>query len=107
MTLPEMRIEDRFYARTAQFNNRFGTESVSNNNEDSESFQNVLKQCIDDVNQKTLDSNAATDSFIKGEDISIEDVMMKATEANLSLQFLTTTRDKLVEGYKELIKMSV
>lgn len=102
-----MKIEDKFYARAAQFNNKFGIETVSNSSESSENFQNVLKQCIEDVNQKALDSNAATDSFIKGEDTSIEDVMMKATEANLSLQFLTTTRDKLVEGYKELIKMSV
>ena len=44
-------------------------------------------------------------AFVRGDDVTIDEVMVKAAEANLSLQFLTTTRDKLVEGYKELIKI--
>jgi flagellar hook-basal body complex protein FliE len=50
-------------------------------------------------------SGATTSAFVRGDDVSIDEVMVKASEASLSLQFLTTTRDKLVEGYKELIKM--
>ena len=100
-----MRIEDNFKLRLQQFKNKFeGNENesiTSNGNE----FSSMLKKCIDDVNQSATESNATTNAFVKGDDVSIDEVMTKASEASLSLQFLTTTRDKLVEGYKELIKM--
>lgn len=102
-----MKIENDFYTKAAQFNTRFFGTEKTNKSEPNADFQNVLKNCIDEVNQKSVESDAATNAFVSGDDISIDQVMMKATEANLSLQFLTTTRDKLVEGYKELIKMSV
>ena len=65
----------------------------------------MLKKCVDNVNEAATESNATTNAFVKGDDVTSDEVMVKAAEANLSLQFLTTTRDKLVEGYKELIKM--
>ena len=101
-----MRIENNFYARAAQFNKVWKNENEIK--EETSNFQSILKKCIDGVNEKSIASDNATNDFVTGKnDISIDEVMMKATEANLSLQFLTTTRDKLVEGYKELIKMSV
>lgn len=100
-----MRIEDNFKLRLQQFKNKFeGNENesiTSNGNE----FSSMLKKCIDDVNQSATESNATTNAFVKGDDVSIDEVMTKASEASLSLQFLTTTRDKLLEGYNELIKM--
>ncbi len=101
-----MRIEDNFNLRLQQFQDKFekndSEEAKSSNSSD---FSNVLKKCIDDVNETATQSNATTNAFVRGEDVTIDEVMVKASEASLSLQFLTTTRDKLVEGYKELIKM--
>lgn len=100
-----MRIEDNFNLRLQQFQNKFeendGKDATSNSNE----FSSMLKKCVDNVNESATESNATTNAFVKGDDVTIDEVMVKAAEANLSLQFLTTTRDKLVEGYKELIKM--
>ena len=98
-----MNIDTNFRIREARFKEAF--EPSVNENEKQSSFQDVLKTCIDEVNEKNVESNSATDAFVKGDDISIDEVMIKATEASLSLQFLTTTRDKLVEGYNQLIKM--
>lgn len=100
-----MRIEDNFNLRLQQFQNKFEENEDKNITSDSSEFSNMLKKCIDNVNETTTESNATTNAFVKGEDVTIDEVMVKAAEANLSLQFLTTTRDKLVEGYKELIKM--
>ena len=100
-----MRIEDNFNLRLQQFQNKFEENEDKNVNSDSSEFSNMLKKCIDNVNETATESNATTNAFVKGEDVTIDEVMVKAAEANLSLQFLTTTRDKLVEGYKELIKM--
>lgn len=105
-----MRIEDNFAQNEVLFNNKF--QSINNNksiDEKSENigFDDVLKKCVDDVNGKFVEADSATSAFIKGDDVSIDEVMIKGQEASLSLQFLTLTRDKLLEGYNELSKMQL
>jgi len=100
-----MRIEDDFRTRVEQFQNKFEGASEKEEIKNSSEFSDVLKKCIDDVNESAIVSSATTSAFVRGEDVSIDEVMVKASEAGLNLQFLTTTRDKLVEGYKELIRM--
>lgn len=100
-----MRIEDNFRIKLDQFQNKFEGTSEKELVNNSTEFSDVLKKCIDDVNETSIVSGATTSAFVRGEDVSIDEVMVKASEASLNLQFLTTTRDKLVEGYKELIKM--
>lgn len=104
-----MRIEDNFAQNEVLFNNKF--QSINNNNEQDKNenvgFGDVLKKCIDDVNGKFAEADSATSAFVKGDDVNIDEVMIKGQEASLSLQFLTLTRDKLLEGYNELSKMQL
>lgn len=103
-----MRIEDNFLMNEAMFNNKFQNANMDKKNEDNSlSFSDILKNSIDAVNDKAIESNLATQGFVKGEDISVDEMMIKGTEASLSLQFLATTRDKLLEGYNELTKMQL
>jgi len=105
-----MRIEDNFKQNEVMFNNKFGSVSnKENTNEEnkSTSFSDVLKNFVNDTNTKMVQANSTTDSFIKGEDVNIDEVMIKGQEASLSLQFLTQTRDKLLEGYNTLSKMQL
>ena len=100
-----MRIEESFNLRLQQFQNKFEENDIKDTASNSNEFSSMLKKCVDNVNEAATESNATTNAFVKGDDVTIDEVMVKAAEANLSLQFLTTTRDKLVEGYKELIKI--
>ena len=105
-----MRIEDNFALNEVMFNNKFGSVSnKENTNEEnkSTSFSDVLKNFVNDTNTKMVQANSTTDSFIKGEDVNIDEVMIKQQESSLSLQFLTQTRDKLLEGYNQLSKMQL
>ena len=105
-----MRIEDNFALNEVMFNNKFKDINKDKNVEeksDSIGFGDVLKKCVEDTNNKMLESNATTTSFIKGEDVSIDDVMIKGEEASLNLQFLTQTRDKLLDGYNTLSRMQL
>lgn len=103
-----MRIEENFARQEALFNSRFNdikgdkTQSTNDN-----PFSSALKQAIDGTNQKLVESDSATNAFIKGDDVSIDEVMIKNQEANLCLQFLTQTRDKLLEGYDTLSKLQL
>lgn len=105
-----MKIEDRFAQNEVIFNNKFNNVSTVENSDkksDSVSFGDVLKGYIDDTNGKIVEANSVTKGFVKGDDVNIDEVMIKGQEASLSLQFLTQTRDKLVEGYKELTRMQL
>ena len=103
-----MRIENSFANREILFNNKF---QLGNNdklqNTENVSFGDVLKKTINDTNDKLVESDAATNAFIRGDDVSIDEVMIKNQEANLCLQFLTQTRDKLLEGYDTLSKLQL
>lgn len=103
-----MRIENNFANREILFNNKFQLNSnTSINNAEKTGFGDILKKAINDTNDKLLQSDAATNAFIKGEDVNIDEVMIKNQEASLCLQFLTQTRDKLLEGYDTLSKLQL
>ena len=109
-----MRIEDNFLLNEVQFNNKFqnvgSNKSGDKNKEESVNsvgFGDVLKEYMNDTNDKMLKASATTTSFIKGEDVNIDEVMINGQEASLSLQFLTQTRDKLLEGYNQLSRLQL
>ena len=105
-----MRIEDNFALNEVMFNNKFknmGSDKSKEEKINSIGFGDVLKKCLDDTNDKMVKSDATSTSFIKGEDVNIDDVMIKNQEASLSLLYLTQTRDKLLEGYNTLSRLSL
>lgn len=106
-----MRIEDNFARNEVLFNNKFKSISDDNNdkqgNESAVGFGEVLKKAIDDTNDKMTTADSTATKFIKGEDVNIDEVMIKNQEASLSLQFLAQTRDKLLEGYNQLSKLQL
>jgi len=105
-----MRIEDKFAQNEVLFNSKFNnitSDKSSEGNSDQIGFGDVLKKVMNDTNDKMLKSDATATSFIKGEDVNIDEVMIKGQEASLSLQFLTQTRDKLLEGYNQLSRLQL
>lgn len=109
-----MTIENNFALNEVLFNDKFknigNDKSSDKSNEEkinSVAFGDVLKGYMDDTNDKMLKSSATTTSFVKGEDVNIDEVMIKAQEASLNLQFLTQTRDKLLDGYNQLSRLQL
>lgn len=105
-----MRIEDKFAQNEVLFNSKFNNISNNKNEDEKENnveFNDVLKKCIDDTNDKMNQADSTAKKFIRGEDVNIDEVMLKNQEASLSLQFLTQTRDKLLEGYNQLSRLQL
>ncbi len=105
-----MRIEESFARQEALFNAKFNKKV--NNSDDNEaaktdSFASALKSAIDGTNEKLIASDEAASAFVRGDDVNIDEVMVKNQEASLCLQFLTQTRDKLLEGYDTLSKLQL
>lgn len=105
-----MRIEDSFARNEILFNNKF--KGIINDNAEGKNgnvvgFGDVLKKTIDDTNDKLTTADSTATKFIKGEDVNIDEVMIKNQEASLSLQFLAQTRDKLLDGYNQLSRLQL
>lgn len=79
----------------------------SSQNTEKKEFSNVLEKFIGDVNESQLVSNETVDKFIKGEDVAVHDVMIAMNEAQMSMQLLLEVRNKVVEAYQEINRLSL
>lgn len=70
-------------------------------------FSDTLQMAIDraDGAQKTAD--AQVEAFVAGESDNVHDAMIAMNEASLHFQLLTEVRNKLLDGYQELMRMQV
>lgn len=80
--------------------------NIVNENE-GVTFISELKKKLDEVNDDQVKAEAVTESFIKGDDVDIHQVMLVNEEAKLSLQMAVQVRNKLVEAYQELNRMQL
>ena len=83
------------------------TDGTSSTSKTSASFADTLKTSLDNINSEQIQAETATNSFIKGGDIDIADVMLKNEEAKMSLQYAVQVRNKLVDAYQEIAKMQM
>jgi flagellar hook-basal body complex protein FliE len=70
-------------------------------------FGNLLTDFIGDVNKSQIDSSKITQSFISGDNVEIHEVMIAGEKAKTSLELLMEIRNKTVDMYRELTRMSV
>lgn len=72
-----------------------------------QSFANELKDAISNVNNQQLASDAATNKLISGGDIDLHEVMIASQKASITLNATLEVRNKVIEAYQEIMRMSV
>lgn len=87
----------------------FENNNVSSNsiNKSSNSFQNLLKESLDKLNEKQIDANNMTNDFIAGKDVEVHEMVLSMDEAKMSLQLAIQVRNKVVEAVQELTRMQL
>jgi flagellar hook-basal body complex protein FliE len=70
-------------------------------------FGDYLKNAISEVNSAQIQSDAATEGFIKGDQIDLHEVMIVAQKASITMQTALEIRNKAVEAYQEIMRMQV
>ena len=70
-------------------------------------FGDTLKMAVDraDAAQKTAD--AQVEAFVSGESQNVHEVTIAMNQAELHFQLLAEVRNKLLDGYQELMRMQV
>ncbi len=74
---------------------------------DKENFGAVLKDAISAVNNSQVASDKMTNRLVNGENVELHDVMITAQKANITLNTALQIRNKVVEAYQEIMRMTV
>lgn len=75
--------------------------------ESQQSFGTFLKDAIQEVNAKQIESDTMTQKLILGENVDLHNVMITAQKASIALNATMEIRNKVIEAYQEIIRMPV
>lgn len=70
-----------------------------------ESFAETLKRFVGEVSDAQGRSGDAIQSFLRGDEVELHEVMAAAEEAGIALEMLIEIRNKLAEAYRTIIGM--
>ncbi|HID95280.1 MAG TPA: flagellar hook-basal body complex protein FliE [Candidatus Latescibacteria bacterium] len=70
-------------------------------------FADLFKGFIKDVNRLQLEADNAIELLATGGITEIHQVMVAVEEANIALQLMLEVRNRLLEGYQELMRMPI
>ena len=70
-------------------------------------FVELFGKMVDEVNDKQLAAEQAVRDLASGRTESVHDVMIAEAEAEISFRLLSQTRNKLVDAYKEIMRMQI
>jgi len=69
-------------------------------------FENVFSDFIGEVNKTQYDSKKLTEDFLNGKNVELHEVMIAGEKAKTSFELLMEIRNKAIDMYKELSRMS-
>ena len=83
-------------------NNTIDNTNKNLNESDKVNFTDVLNNAVNKVNDSQVKANTDIEALIKGDDITMHEVMLSTQEAQISMQLMLEMRNKLYDAYKEL-----
>ena len=70
-------------------------------------FGSALKQAVGALDQLGQKADASSMSLAKGDPIDVHEVMLNTEQASLGFSMALQVRNKLVDAYQEIMRMSV
>lgn len=70
-------------------------------------FFEALQNSMEEVNQNQMAADGAIKDLIAGRTKNIHETMLQLQKADLSLKTMMQVRNKILEAYKEIMKMQV
>ncbi|MGL5328090.1 MAG: flagellar hook-basal body complex protein FliE [Peptostreptococcaceae bacterium] len=86
------------------------SQKVSKNNDNvnaGNDFSKVIGDMVNKVDDSQINADNKIQGLIKGEDVSMHEVMLSMQESQLSMQLLIEMRNKLVEAYQEINRVQL
>lgn len=74
--------------------------------EATETFASFLKTAVDGVAAQEQQAHAVSDLFLVGK-ADVNDVLIAATKAELSLNLTAQVRNKVIDAYQEIMRIQI
>ena len=82
-------------------------QAVSQQQAKRKGFVDTLTQAIGQVDQNIKAADRAAEAFASGANGNIHEVMIMTEKADLSFRLASAVRNKLLEAYREIMRMQV
>jgi flagellar hook-basal body complex protein FliE len=70
-------------------------------------FGDLLKQALQEVNQVSAQSEGEARNLMTGESADMHTAMLAVQKADLSFQMMMAVRSKLIDAYREVMRMQM
>ncbi len=70
-------------------------------------FSKILSKAIEQVNELQHEASKMQEDFATGKIDNVHEVLIAAEKADISLRLTTEIRNKIVEAYKEIMRMQI
>jgi flagellar hook-basal body complex protein FliE len=70
-------------------------------------FGDLLKQALQEVNQVSAQSEVEARNLMTGEGADMHSAMLAVQKADLSFQMMMAVRSKLIDAYREVMRMQM
>jgi flagellar hook-basal body complex protein FliE len=70
-------------------------------------FANLLHDAVQEVSGKQAAATDAVNGLLSGQNVSLHQAMIAMEEANVSFQLMIEVRNKMLEGYQEIMRMQI
>ena len=72
---------------------------------DQPAFSDMISDLLESVNKMQSESAAVQQAFLAGEPVELHQLMIKAEEAGVATDLLLEIRNKLLDTYREIMRM--
>ena len=101
INMSSVKFDSKMFLNQIQ-NNTIDNTNKNLNESDKVNFTDVLNNAVNKVNDSQVKANNDIEALIKGDDITMHEVMLSTQEAQISMQLMLEMRNKLYDAYKEL-----
>ncbi len=84
-----------------QIRSTSNTQSKSSNSE----FSKILSDALQSVNEQQKNVEQMSDDFAKGKISNIHELVVEAEKASISLRLTVEVRNRIVDAYREIMRM--
>lgn len=74
---------------------------------EAKSFGEFLKDSISNVNKMQIDANVAMEKVASGESKNLHETLLTVEKAELAFKTMNQIRSKVIEAYKEVMRMQI
>lgn len=90
-----------------KINNQSKALTIQDNVENKLSFGEYLKKSLENVNDLQIESDRQITLLATGQAENVHDITIAAAKSKVSLDLTMAVRNKVIEAYKEIMRMQV